>query len=167
MNHKIYIALGTNMGDRMGNLQAAQIALQPTIEILAVSSVYETTPWGYLDQPDFLNQVIKGRTDLTPFSLLDFLKELEVELGRLPVNHSNQGARYGPRLIDLDILFFDGIVLDTDKLIIPHPLIVERAFVLVPLAELVPKLRHPKNGKTMQTLLSEVDISGVALYHGN
>ena len=167
MNHTVYVALGANMGDRLGNLQAAQIALPPTIEILATSSVYETAPWGYLDQPDFLNQVIKGRTELTPFRLLDFLKELELELGRLPVNHSNQGLRYGPRMIDLDILFFDEIVIDMEKLSIPHPRMVERAFVLVPLAELSPKLRHPGNGKTVQTLLDEVDRSGVALYQGN
>ena len=161
MIHIVYIALGTNMGDRLGNLQNAEAALLPAVQVVAASSIYETAPWGYADQPDFLNQVLQGETELEPLGLLQYMKQLEIELGRKP------SVRYGPRLIDLDILFYDDLMLETAELVIPHPRLVERAFVLVPLAELAPDLQHPRNEKIVQALLNELDTSGIKLYKRN
>lgn len=154
----IYIALGTNLGDRLANLNAAIRAMAPEVSVLACSPVYQTPPWGYADQPEFLNQVIQAETSLAPEHLLAFLKRLEGDLGRVPT------FLYGPRLIDLDILFYNDQVIDTPPLVIPHPRLAERAFVLVPLADLAPELRHPVLGKAISELLKEVDTSEVHLY---
>jgi len=105
--------------------------------ILAESKIYETPAWGFEDQPAFLNMAIKGKTDLQPEPLLKYLKQLEARLGREPSFH------WGPRLIDIDLLFYDELVLDTPQLVIPHPRLHERAFVLVPLADIAPDLVHP------------------------
>ncbi|MEW5869652.1 MAG: 2-amino-4-hydroxy-6-hydroxymethyldihydropteridine diphosphokinase [Chloroflexota bacterium] len=161
MSHVVYLALGTNLGERLANLQAALESMQPGAQVLAVSPVYETPPWGVLDQPVFLNQAARVTTDLAPLELMDFLKRLEVKLGRKP------GLRYGPRKIDLDILFYDDLVLDTPRLVIPHPRLAERAFVLAPLADLAPDFRHPVLGKTVAELLAAVDVSGVVPYAQN
>ena len=158
MSHLVYLALGTNLGDRLANLTSAIQALPPTVQPLAVSRVYETPPWGYLDQPAFLNQVIRAQTELAPEDLLAWLKRLESDLGRQP------GVRYGPRLIDLDILLYDDRHLETPALTIPHPRLGERAFVLVPLADLAPDLRHPALGLTIRQLLEKVDRSGIIPY---
>ncbi len=154
----IYIALGTNLGDRLANMMAATAAMPPAVRVLAQSPVYQTAPWGYTDQPEFLNQVIRAETDLSPLQLLVFLKQIEVALGRMPT------FRYGPRLIDLDILFYGDLVLETPDLAIPHPHLAERAFVLVPLADLAPQLHHPVLGKTVREMLEEVDTSPVNLF---
>jgi 2-amino-4-hydroxy-6-hydroxymethyldihydropteridine diphosphokinase len=122
------------------------------------SSVYETIPWGYSDQSIFLNQVIKAITELDPFDVFAFIKEIEVSMGR------QETFRFGPRLIDLDILFYDELVLDTPKLTIPHPRITERAFVLLPLDEIAPDLIHSGLGKTIHQLKSSVDASSVKLF---
>jgi 2-amino-4-hydroxy-6-hydroxymethyldihydropteridine diphosphokinase len=151
----VYIALGTNLGDRLANLNAAIEAMPPAVQVTARSPVYETTPWGYADQPDFLNQVVRAETGLSPPDLLVFLKGLEESLGRTPT------FRNGPRLIDLDILFYANLVLDTPPLAIPHPRLADRAFVLAPLADLAPGLRHPVLGKTVAELLQAVDASQV------
>ncbi len=141
MDHTVYIALGTNLGDRLANLRAAIKSLPPDVSVLAESHVYETPPWGYADQPPFLNMAIKAETDLAPEPLLTYLKQLEVELGR------EQNFRWGPRLIDLDILFYDELVVNTPPLVIPHPRLHERAFVLVPLLDVAPDLVHPDAAK--------------------
>ena len=154
----IYLALGTNLGDRFANLQAAIAALPPAVRVLAQSPVYETPPWGLADQPAFLNMALKGQTTLAPLELLQHLKLLETELGRLP------SVRWGPRRIDMDILFYDTLILATPELTIPHPHLHERAFVLVPLVDLAPDLVHPLLGKSIGRLLAALDTNGVNRY---
>ena len=154
-----YLGLGTNMGDRKENLRNALDAIAEKMTVCERSSLYETAAWGYTDQPDFLNQVIKVETSLTPLRLLNFLKKTEVELGRVA------NFRYGPRQIDVDILFYDDIVKNTGRLQIPHPRLAERTFVLVPLNEIAPGLRHPVLKKTVAELLAELpDTTGVRLW---
>jgi 2-amino-4-hydroxy-6-hydroxymethyldihydropteridine diphosphokinase len=157
MKHSVYIALGTNLGDRSANLDSALASLPPAVNIISCSPVYETPPWGYLRQSSFLNQVVKCETRLNPEELLDYLKAIEKRLGRKPT------FLFGPRTIDLDILFFDDLVLETSDLTIPHPLLEERDFVLVPLADLDSDLKHPVSRKSIRELLESVDISGVEL----
>ncbi len=155
MQHTVYISLGTNLGDRVANLWAAREALPPAVRVRVASPVYETAPWGYTEQPAFLNQVVEAGTNLEPGALLAYLKDLERRLGRQP------SFRYGPRLIDLDILFYDDLVLETPELVLPHAHMAERAFVLAPLADLAPDLRDPHTDKTVAQLLSAVDRSSV------
>ena len=158
MNHITYLSMGSNLGDRIANLRKAISSLPPKLIPLVQSSIYETEPWGYSEQPVFLNMVVKGETELGPHDLLDFLKQLEVSIGR------RETFRFGPRFIDLDILFYDDLVLETPDLVIPHPRIAERAFVLVPLAEIAPDLYHPAVGKSIQGLKSNVETSGIKLF---
>ncbi len=150
-----FLALGTNLGDRIANLRAALDALAPDVRVVARSHVYETPAWGYEDQPAFLNMVLRAETKLPPTELLSRLKQLETELGRKP------SFRWGPRIIDIDILFYDDQVLDAPDLAIPHPRLHERAFVLVPLADVAPDLKHLVLGKTIRQLMAEVDVSGI------
>jgi 2-amino-4-hydroxy-6-hydroxymethyldihydropteridine diphosphokinase len=156
----VYLGLGTNLGNRMANLQAAREALAPLVHLLNCSPVYETDPWGFINQPAFLNQALEGETSLPPVELLVHLKSLEVILGRTPT------FKNGPRQIDIDILFYDDLILETPTLILPHPHLHERAFVLAPLADIAPELRHPRLGKTVRELLAETDRTGVELYPG-
>jgi 2-amino-4-hydroxy-6-hydroxymethyldihydropteridine diphosphokinase len=151
----VFLGLGTNLGDRRANLGAACAALQTHVQPLTCSAIYETPPWGYTDQPAFLNQVVQGQTTLAPLELLAFLKQIETSIGRTP------SFRYGPRLIDLDILYYGDQVLDLPCLSIPHPRLAERAFMLVPLAEIAPTLRHPRSGLTSLQMLAQVDSAGV------
>lgn len=158
MNHTVYIVLGTNLGDRFANLRAAIESMPPEVAVLAESQIYETPPWGYEDQPAFLNMVVKAETDLEPESLLKYLKQLEAELGR------EQNFRWGPRLIDLDILFYDDLVIDTPPLVIPHPRLHERAFVLVPLMEVAPDLIHPIFHRRISDFLAELETKGISRF---
>jgi 2-amino-4-hydroxy-6-hydroxymethyldihydropteridine diphosphokinase len=136
-DHVAYLALGSNLGDRRANLRRAVEQLEAQVTIERVSSLYETEPAYVLDQPRFLNAALRGRTRLAPAELLAFLKEIERDLGR------QTGLRFGPRLIDLDILLYDDLALVSDALTIPHPRMAERPFVLVPLAEIAPALIPP------------------------
>src|SRR6266699_2799850 len=153
--HTVYLGLGSNLGDRRGNLAAALQRLREVIEITSVSSVYDTEPVGFADQPRFLNIVLRGQTALDPEALLGYVKQIEAKLGRQP------SFRYGPRPIDIDILLYDDLHIEQDNLTIPHPRMGERAFVLVPLAEIAPESVEPVSGKTAQELLEAVLQAGV------
>ncbi len=153
----IFLSLGTNLGDRLANLQRAVAALPPAVRVQAVSPIYKTQPWGYRDQPYFLNMCLAAESDLTPVALLQQLQSLERELGRRP------GPRWGPRLIDIDILFYGQRQVHTPYLTIPHPELAQRAFVLIPLAALAPDLVHPQTGQSVAQMAQQVDATGVIL----
>jgi len=149
--HTIYLGLGTNLGDRLRNLQKAIGSLSRVMSVTAVSPIYQSDPWGVTDQPPFLNMCLSATTPLNPKTLLHFLKNLETELGR------QKTIKWGPRLIDIDILLYDDKIIDTNHLTIPHPHMTERAFVLVPLADIAPDLIHPIHNKTIAELKTAVD----------
>ena len=148
-----YLGLGTNLGNRWDNLRQAMTLISPdrSVRHLRRSRVYETDPWGMTDQPPFLNCVAEVATTLQPEALLARCKEVEQLLGRVP------GPRWGPRLIDLDILLFESRVVDLPHLQIPHPRLHLRAFALVPLAELIPTRAHPTLGRTIGDLAAALE----------
>ena len=154
-NHIVYLALGSNLDDRLANLKQAITGLSPQMEVKAKSRVYETPPWGYTEQPMFLNQVIKANTYLEFEPLLKHIKRLEIALGRTP------SFKNGPRLIDVDILFYDDLVLNTASLVIPHPHMHERGFVLLPLMDIAPDLVHPVHKKSVREMIASCDVSGI------
>jgi len=161
VNHqeKIYLALGSNRGDRKRQLEEARERLTAAVQIKEVSPIYETEPWGYPDQSDFLNQVIEVETELEPLELLDFLKDIEDRMGR------EEGFRYGPRVIDLDILLYGSRVCTHEKLQIPHPRMTERAFVMIPLLDLAPDLGIPGTDRTVRDLAGQLERSGIEVFH--
>ncbi len=156
----IYLGLGSNLGDREANLQTVFQELPPVVEITIFSSLYETEPWGFRDQPDFLNQVVQAKTELCPRELLVYLKKVETKIGRKP------GFIYGPRLVDIDILLYGNMIINENNLVIPHNKIAERAFVLVPFAEIAPDLSLPGSTLMISELLESIDSSDVSLYEG-
>lgn len=153
----VFLGLGSNLGDREGNILEALSLLGRTVALDRVSSFYETEPVGYLAQPSFINAVCSAQTAITPEDLLILVKSIEARLGRLPT------FRNGPRTIDIDILSYGELVLETDDLVIPHPRLAERPFVLMPLAEIAPDWKHPVLGKTAQELASAAGWEGVRL----
>lgn len=155
MASPIFLALGTNLGDREAHLRSARDALSSRVQLMRASSIYATPPWGYVDQPEFLNQVVEVDTLLQPLPLLHFLKQIEAEMGR------EATFRNGPRLIDLDILFYGQAVMDGRILTVPHPRLHERAFVLMPLDEIAPDFVHPALQQTVHELLTAVDQEGI------
>lgn len=146
----VYLGLGSNLGDRQANLHRALELLSADVKVAQVSPTYDTAPVGNTDQPRFLNLVCKAKTLLSPPHLLTFVKNIETKMGRTP------GPRNSPRPIDIDILFYGGLVLETPALVIPHPRLTERAFVLAPLADIAPRLKHPVSGKTVRQMLKEL-----------
>jgi 2-amino-4-hydroxy-6-hydroxymethyldihydropteridine diphosphokinase len=154
-----YIGLGSNLGDRVATLRTAVQRLASLGSIAGVSSLYETEPVGYLEQPRFLNAVVALVTALAPADLLNALLGIERDLGR------TRAFPNAPRTLDLDLLLVDDAILDTTELILPHPRLHERAFVLVPLAEIAPKIEHPVAGQTVQEMLRSLpDRNGVEVY---
>jgi 2-amino-4-hydroxy-6-hydroxymethyldihydropteridine diphosphokinase len=147
----VYIALGSNLGDRAGNLRLAREQIEaPDLRVLRASSIYETAPRDVEDQPWFLNQVIECETDLFPRQLLGRLQKIERAMGR------KRTIVKGPREIDLDILLFGNAVMKIPELEIPHPRLAERRFVLEPLAELIPDKKHPGTRRTVREMLAAV-----------
>ncbi|CAM2363476.1 2-amino-4-hydroxy-6-hydroxymethyldihydropteridine diphosphokinase [Listeria seeligeri] len=148
---KAFLSIGTNIGERLDNLNSAVsgLAAVEQIKIIKVSSVYETDAVGYEDQAAFLNIVVEIETSFAPVELLDFCLALELELGRVRL------FKWGPRLIDIDILLYEDVKLDTEKLKIPHPYMKERAFVMIPLIEISP---DKANIQVNQVVLAEQGV---------
>ena len=157
----IYLGLGSNMGNRQDNLDRALDLLSQRLRIEKVSSVYDTEPEGDVNQPRFLNLACQAYTGLTPTGLLTLAKGIELKLGR------TLGRPSVPRPIDIDILFYGDQVIETPELVIPHPRLTKRAFVLIPLAEIAPELVHPVNGKTVRQLMKAVtEVQGAFRWEG-
>jgi len=146
----VYIGIGSNLGDRKKNcFRAIELLQEKGINVTKSSSLYETEPWGVKNQPRFINMAIEIETKLKPKKLLRILKDIEREMGR------NESTKWSQRIIDLDILLFDNIVLNEDNLKIPHPLMHERDFVLIPLCEIAPHLKHPVLKLTVEELMQK------------
>ena len=143
----VYLSLGSNVGEREAQLRDAQIRLATTGRVSAVSPVYETEPVEFTAQPWFLNRALAIQTDLTPQQLMAAILRIEEEMGRLRVQ------KKGPRSIDIDILLFDDLVVESEGLTIPHPAMHQRRFVLEPLADIAPQMLHPVFRKTIRELL--------------
>ena len=146
--HTAYVALGSNLGDKEANLRRAlELLIERGVEIVKTSTFISTEPYGVTDQPQFLNGVCEVRTSLEPLELLHTLLDIEQEMGRVRLRH------WGERNIDLDLLLYEDVVMDTPQLKLPHPDMQNRDFVLLPLAEIAPELVHPTLQKTISELV--------------
>lgn len=149
----VFLSLGSNLEDRLKNLKKTLKVLKksPKIEISKLSSVYETEPWEVESPNWFLNLVVKTESKLPPLELLDFLEESEKKLGRKSKSDNS------PRTVDIDILFYNDWIFHTPRLVVPHPLLLKRRFVLVPLAEIEPELEHPQLQQDIKSILEDTD----------
>jgi len=155
--HRVFIGIGSNLGDKIGNCRKALREIAGFAEIVKISSLYETEPVGKEDQPNFINCVVEINTDLSPHELLTHLKSIEDKLARV------RGEKWGPRTIDLDIIFYDDLVMKDDDLIIPHPRAHLRRFVLEPICEIAPDFINPALEISTLELLEKLGDSKVVI----
>ncbi|WP_110114700.1 2-amino-4-hydroxy-6-hydroxymethyldihydropteridine diphosphokinase [Bacillus sp. CGMCC 1.16541] len=161
MKNISYVALGSNIENRLQHLKfgVESLAKHPTINVTNVSSIYETEPIGYTDQESFLNMAIEVKTSLSPLDLLSVLQQIELDSGR------KREIKWGPRTLDLDILLYNQENIETERLKVPHPRMLERAFVMVPLCELNPALSIPNSPQKVRTLIDKLeDREGVTVW---
>lgn len=150
MKHTIFLALGTNVGEKKENIKKAIHLLEKYVTDIISAPIYKTKPVGYLNQDNFFNTVLKGETTLKPEALLQVVKTIEKEVGRI------KRFQNGPREIDIDILFFDNLIFQSDRLSLPHPRLQDRDFVLQPLCDIAEHFQHPSLKKTVKQLLKEL-----------
>lgn len=150
MTRPVYLSLGSNLGNRSDNLRRAIDALRDVVTVDAISSLYASAPVGVTDQPEFLNMALVAETNVEPLPLLGHVKQVEEAVGRTTT------YRWGPRVVDIDIVLYGGLILETPELTIPHPQMAERAFVLIPLAEIAPNVIDPQSGLTLRRLADRV-----------
>jgi 2-amino-4-hydroxy-6-hydroxymethyldihydropteridine diphosphokinase len=155
--HTIFLALGTNIADKKKHIEDAISLLEEEVHVIVRAPIYESKPVGFAEQENFYNTVLKGQTNLSPEKLLLFVKKIEKKIGRV------ERFRNGPREIDIDILLYDDLVLNTEHLIIPHPRMQERDFVLQPLADINPEIKHPIVQKTIKDLFHEIPTQEKAI----
>jgi 2-amino-4-hydroxy-6-hydroxymethyldihydropteridine diphosphokinase len=154
--NSIYLLLGSNLGDRLQIMESARRMIGKNVGQISIeSSIYETAPWGITDQPAFLNQVIRVETTLAPEEVLRNILDIEHELGRV------RYERWGARVIDIDLLYYQDLILDTARLTLPHPRLQDRLFTLIPLAEIAPDFVNPLLGETSAALLEKCTDNGV------
>ena len=158
--NEVYLQLGSNIGDRLDNLdQSIKIITERIGNVLEKSSVYESTPWGVENQRNFLNQVIFVKSNFDPYTILDLVLQIEKDMGRIRIE------KWGERIIDIDILFIDDLIIESENLCIPHEFIAKRKFVLQPMCEIASGFIHPKLNKTISQLLEEcIDEEKVNVY---
>ena len=158
--NEVYLQLGSNIGDRLDNLnQSIKIITERIGNVLEKSSVYESTPWGVENQRNFLNQVIFVKSNFDPYTILDLVLQIEKDMGRIRIE------KWGERIIDIDILFIDDFIIESENLCIPHEFIAKRKFVLQPMCEIAAGFIHPKLNKTISKLLEEcIDEEKVNVY---
>lgn len=158
--NEVYLQLGSNIGERLDNLnQSIKVIIERIGNVLEKSSVYESTPWGVENQRNFLNQVIFVKSNFDPYTILDLVLQIEKDMGRIRIE------KWGERIIDIDILFIDDLIIESENLCIPHEFIAKRKFVLQPMCEIAPGFIHPKLNKTISQLLEEcIDDEKVNVY---